>query len=71
MQAMYKNKIITLGLKIYTKDGNLPEILDELILNAKQFVEIKLVLLDRGFRYVKITNSMENRKAPTLKYLPA
>lgn len=66
MQIMHKNKIMTLSIKFYTKEEKLPELLDDIIVYAKQFVDIKLVLFDRGFRDVKIINNMVYRNAPIL-----
>lgn len=57
---------MTLKLKFYTRDDKLPALIDELIVYAKQFVDIKLVLLDRGFRDIDIINNMQFRNASIL-----
>lgn len=66
MQVLIKNKIITLGIRFYSREEQLPELIDELIQLAKEFVKIKVVLLDRGFRDVKIINNLEYRGALVL-----
>lgn len=66
MQIMIKNKIVTLGIRFHGRDKQQHELVDELIQLAKKFVKIKEVLLDRGFRDVKIINNLEYRDAPVL-----
>lgn len=66
LQVMIKNKLITLGIRFYTKDDKQAELVDELIWLAKEFVKITVVLLDRGFRDVIILNNLEYRDVPVL-----
>ncbi len=66
MQVMIKKKILSLGVKFFHKDEKLPKLVDGLIQLAKKFVKIKVVLLDRGFRDVKILNNLEYREAKVL-----
>lgn len=63
---MLKNKVITLGVRFYGREEDQPKLVDELIILAQKFVKIKVVLLDRGFRDVKILNNLEYRKAKVL-----
>lgn len=64
LMILIKDKIITVGVRFYTKDKKQSKIVDELILLTKKFVKIKVVLLDRGFRDVNILNNLEYRQAP-------
>lgn len=66
MQVLIRNKVATLGIRFYGREEQQAELVDQLILLAKQFVKIKVVLLDRGFRDVKILNNLEYRDAPVL-----
>lgn len=66
MQVLIKNKIITLGIRFYGREEKQSELVDELIQLAKEFVRIRVVLLDRGFRDVKILNNLEYREARVL-----
>lgn len=66
MQIMIKNKIITLGMRFYSREHKQPELVDELIKLAKEYVKIGVVLLDRGFRDVEILNNLEYRGASVL-----
>lgn len=66
MQIMIQNKILTLGVRLHRRDKTQSELVDELIMIAKEFVKIEVVLLDRGFRDVKIFNNLEYRNAPVL-----
>lgn len=64
MQVMIKDKIITLGVRFYSREEHQRKLVDELILLAKKFIKIKVVLLDRGFRDTKLLNNLEFRQAP-------
>lgn len=61
MQVLIKNKLITLGVKFYGRENQQAKLVDELIELAQNYVKIKVVLLDRGFRDVAILNNLEYR----------
>jgi IS4 transposase len=66
MQVLVKNKLINLSVKFYSREITQAKLVDKLIKQAKKYVKIKVVLLDRGFRDVKILNDLEYRQAPVL-----
>jgi len=66
MQVLIKDKLITLAVKFYSRETTQSRLVDKLIKQAKEYVKIKVVLLDRGFRDVKIINNLEYRQAPVL-----
>lgn len=66
MQVMIKDKLVTLGVRFYRREDKQSVLVDELIRLAKNFVKIRVVLLDRGFRDVEILNNLEYRDAPVL-----
>jgi len=66
MQVLVKNKLINLAVKFYSRETTQSRLVDKLIKKVKNYVEIGVVLLDRGFRDVKILNDLEYRQAPVL-----
>ncbi len=66
MQVMINDKIITLGVRFYSREDQQRELVDELIKYAKGHVKIEVVLLDRGFRDASLLNNLEYREAPLL-----
>lgn len=66
MQILIGNKLLTLGVRFHRRGESQAKLVDELIQIAKKLVKIKLVLLDRGFRDVKILNNLEYREARVL-----
>ena len=66
MQVLVKGKIITLGLRFYSRKNQLRKLVDELIIHAQRFVKIDVVLLDRGFRDAALLNQLEFRQADVL-----
>src|SRR3989344_4745383 len=66
MQVLIKDKLITLGVRFYRRGDQQSKLVDELIQIAKKFVNIRVALLDRGFRDVEILNNLEYREAPVL-----
>ncbi len=66
MQILIKDKLCTLSVKFYSRETTQARLVDRLIKQAKEYVRIKVVLLDRGFRDVKILNGLEYREAPVL-----
>jgi hypothetical protein len=66
MQVLVKDKLITLAVRFYSREITQAKLIDKLIKYAKKYVKIKVVLLDRGFRDVKILNDLEYRQTPVL-----
>jgi IS4 transposase len=66
MQVLVKDKLINLAVKFYSRETTQAKLVGNLIKKAKEYVKIKVVLLDRGFRDVKILNDLEYRQAPVL-----
>ena len=66
MQVLVKGRLITLGLRFYSRNDQLRELVDELIVYSQQFVNIDVVLLDRGFRDAALLNQLEFRQADVL-----
>jgi len=66
IQVVVKDKILTLGVKIFRRENPLNEIVNDLVKRVKNFVKIKILLLDRGFRDVKIFNTLEYLQVPVL-----
>ena len=66
MQILVKGKLINLAVKFYGREVSQSKLVDKLIKIAKKYVKIQVVLLDRGFRDVKILNNLEYRQAPVL-----
>lgn len=66
LQVLIKNKLITLGVRFYSRDKRQSKLVDEFIQLAKKYVKIGVVLLDRGFRDVNILNNLEYREARVL-----
>ena len=66
MQVMIGDKIITLGVRFYSRKDQQRELVDELIKYAKEYIKIEVVLLDRGFRDASLLNNLEYREAPLL-----
>src|SRR3989339_450237 len=66
MQVMIKDKIITLGVRFYSREDQQRELVDELIKYAQKHIKIEVVLLDRGFRDASLLNNLEYREAPLL-----
>lgn len=64
MQVLINDKLITVGVRFYSREEHQRKLVDKLILLAKEFVTIKVVLLDRGFRDAKLLNNLEYRQAP-------
>src|SRR3989344_326984 len=56
LQVLVKGKLITLGMRFYSRKNQLRELVDELIVYAQRFVKIDVVLLDRGFRDAALLN---------------
>lgn len=65
-QVIVNNKIMTLSVKHYRRQDELNVIVHGLVEYAKKFVKIKVLLLDRGFRDVKIFNWLEYLQVPVL-----
>lgn len=66
MQVMIGDKIVTLGVRFYSREEQQRELVDELIKYAKEYIRIEVVLLDRGFRDASLLNNLEYREAPLL-----
>lgn len=66
MQILVKNKLINFSVEFYTRETNQVILVDKLIKRVQKYVKIDVVLLDRGFRDVKILNDLEYRVAPVL-----
>jgi len=66
MQILIRDKLINLAVKFYSRETTQARLVDKLIKIAKEYVKIHVVLLDRGFRDVKILNNLEYRQAPVL-----
>jgi len=66
MQVLVKGRLITLGLRFYSRKNQLRKLVDELIVYAQRFVKIDVVLLDRGFRDAALLNQLEFRQADVL-----
>jgi IS4 transposase len=66
MQLLVKDKLVNLSVKFYSRETTQPRLVDTLIKTAKEYVKIRVVLLDRGFRDVKLLNDLEYRGAPVL-----
>lgn len=66
MQVIVRDKIVTLSVRFYSREEQLRELVDELIVYAQQHLKIEVVLLDRGFRDVALLNNLEYREANVL-----
>lgn len=66
IQILFKDKILTMKVKICRRKQPLKQIVDCLIRHVKKYVRIKLLLLDRGFRNVDIFNELEFIQVPVL-----
>ncbi len=66
VQVIIKDKPITLGVKFFRRQDRLNATVNELVKRVKEFVKIKVLLLDRGFRDVKIFNWLEYLQVPVL-----
>ncbi|MBW2975466.1 transposase [Candidatus Woesearchaeota archaeon] len=66
LQVLIKDRLINLAVRFYSREITQAKLIDKLIKYAKNYVKIKVVLLDRGFRDVKIINDLEYRQAPVL-----
>lgn len=66
VQVIVKNKVITLGVRLYRRKDTKERIVTDLIRRVKKFVKIEVLLLDRGFRNVKIWNELEYLRIPVL-----
>lgn len=66
LQIIHKDKILTLKVKICRRKQPLKEIVNCLIKYAQKYVNIKTLLLDRGFRDVNIFNELEFIRVPVL-----
>jgi len=66
MQVLVKDKLINLAVRFYSRETTQSKLVDKLIKYAKKYVKLDVVLLDRGFRDVKIINDLEYRQAPVL-----
>lgn len=66
MQVMIKDKIITLGIRFYSREDQQRELVDELIKYVQEHVKIEVILFDRGFRDASLFNNLEYRGAPLL-----
>jgi IS4 transposase len=66
MMVLTQDKLISLSVKFYSRETTQSRLVDILIKQAKEYVRIEVVLLDRGFRDVKILNDLEYRQAPVL-----
>jgi len=66
MQVLVKDKLINLAVKFHSRETTQARLVDKLIKQAKKYVKVKVVLLDRGFRDVKILNNLEYRQTPVL-----
>lgn len=66
MQVLIKDRLITLGMRFYSRKDQLRELVDDLIVYAQRFVKIDVVLLDRGFRDAALLNQLEFRQADVL-----
>jgi len=66
MQVLIKDNLINLAVRFYSREITQARLIDKLIKYAKKYVKIDVVLLDRGFRDVKILNDLEYRQALVL-----
>jgi len=66
MEVVIGDKVLTLAVKLFPRRKTLVQIVHELVKIAKKYVKIKALLLDRGFRDVKILNDLEFLKVPML-----
>lgn len=66
VQIIIKEVVLTLAVKFYPKKKGLVQIVHELVKLAKEYVKIKTLLLDRGFRNTNILNDLEFLQVPML-----
>lgn len=66
IQVIVGDKPITLAVKFLQRHDKLNLMVRELVEYTKKFVKIKVLLLDRGFRDVKIFNWLEYLQVPVL-----
>jgi len=66
IQIIVKDLVLTLAVKFYPRKRSLVQIVTELVKIAKNYVKVKTLLLDRGFRDTKILNNLEFLQVPML-----
>ena len=66
IQIICKDKILTMKVKICRRKQHLKNLVDCLVKHVQKYVKTKVLLLDRGFRDVKIFNELEYLKVPIL-----
>ena len=66
IQILYKEKILTMKCKLHRRGQSQNEIVKNLVMHVHKYVKIKVLLLDRGFRDVKIFNELEFLQVPVL-----
>jgi len=66
IQILHGEKILTMKVKLYRRKQPLKNIVDSLVRHIQKYVNIKVLLLDRGFRDVNIFNELEFVQVPIL-----
>jgi len=66
IMIMINNKILTLGVELYKREQNITDLVIKMVKRVMQYVDIELLLLDRGFRNVEIFNELEFLQIPIL-----
>ena len=66
IMIMIDNKILTLGVELYKREENMADLVIKLVKRVMHYVDIELLLLDRGFRNVEIFNELEFLQIPIL-----
>ncbi len=66
LQIICKDKTLTMKVMLQHREQSLKEIVERLVKHAQKYVNIKVLLLDRGFRDVNIFNELEFLQVPLL-----
>jgi len=66
IQLLYKKRVVTLKVHLQRRGEHLRDVVDALVRHALKYVQIEMLLLDRGFRDVTILNQLEYLHVPIL-----
>jgi len=66
IQILFEQPVLTMGVRLYSRDRTLRSIVDELVRHVQQYACINLLLLDRGFRDVELFNQLEYLQVPLI-----
>ena len=66
IQFLAKGKVVTMSVRLHRRGESLRDVVGQLVAHLLRYADIECLLLDRGFRDVKILNELEFLGVPVL-----